>query len=72
MIKLSDLRENQAGIIKEILETKISEKLLEFGVHPGSSFKVLSIAPFRGPIFIQIGDLRVALRRMEANHIIVE
>jgi len=71
-LNLSDLNINQAGVIKEISEHKVSGKLFEFGVLPGSTFKVLSKAPFHGPIFIQVENLKIALRRSEAIHIIVE
>jgi len=39
---------------------------------PGANFKILNIAPFNGPISILIEDTRIALRRKEAEFIIVD
>lgn len=69
---LSDLKVNAQGIIKEVLENRFSPKLVEFGVMPGAFFSVINRAPFNGPIFIQIGDNRIAFRREEATFILVE
>lgn len=71
-MKLSDYKINQVGVIKEILENKLSGNLFEFGILPGATFRIISKAPFKGPIFIQVDQIRVALRRKEAAFIIVE
>ena len=71
-LKLSEYSIDKAGTIIEIIESKISNKLIEFGVLPGVRFKVISKAPFKGPIFIQLDNNRIAIRRKEAAFIIVE
>lgn len=71
-LKLSEFNINQMGTVIEVIETKISNKLFEFGVLPGTSFQILSKAPFKGPIFIQVDNNRIAIRRKEAAFIIVE
>ncbi|WP_066759041.1 FeoA family protein [Crocinitomix algicola] len=71
-MRLSDLKSNEFGVIKEVLEHHLSAKLIEFGVIPGAQFAILNKAPFKGPIFIEIDNNRIALRRKEAAFIIVE
>lgn len=69
---LSELKTNANGIIKEVMENRFSSKLVECGVLPGAFFSVINRAPFKGPIFIQIENNRIALRREEAAFILVE
>jgi len=71
-VKLTEFELNKEGVIKEILESSASTKLVEFGIFPGVSFLILNKASFNGPLFIQIGSNRIALRRAEAAAIIVE
>ncbi len=71
-LRLSDFKKRQKGVVKHIVENHISTKLVEFGILPGVQFLVLNKAPFNGPIFIQIDNNRIALRRKEAAFIIVE
>ncbi len=71
-IRLSDFKIKQAGVVKHILDNHLSPKLVEFGILPGAQFLVLNKAPFNGPIFIQIDNNRIALRKREAAFIIVE
>jgi len=49
-------------------------KILEMGLLPETSFKVLYQAPFKGPLYIEYGSekTRVALREEEAKFIKVE
>lgn len=71
-LKLSEYKTEQSGVIKEVLDNQIAAKLVEFGFLPGAVFSILNKAPFNGPIFVQIENNRVALRRKEAAFIIVE
>lgn len=70
--RLTDFGSKKIGVIKEVLENHVSSKLLEFGILPGVVFSIINKAPFNGPIFIQIDNNRIALRRKEAAFIIVE
>ena len=71
-VKLSNFKVQKNGIIKRVVENHLSAKLFEFGILPGAHFSVLNRAPFNGPIFIMIDNNRIALRRNEADFIIVE
>ena len=71
-LKLSEYSLGKMGVIKAVLENPVSTKLAEFGILPGVAFSVINRAPFKGPIFIQIDNNRIALRLKEAAYIIVE
>ena len=71
-IKLTDIKLNQSGTINEVLDNPLITKLFEFGLLPGANFKVVNIAPFKGPISILVENTRVALRQKEAQFIIVD
>ncbi|UKN03139.1 ferrous iron transport protein A [Paracrocinitomix mangrovi] len=71
-MKLSDLKKESAGIIKKVEDSEIAVKLLEFGIIPGATITVISKAPFNGPIYVQVDDNLIALRRTEADFILLE
>lgn len=71
-MNLTEYTLNKPGVIKEILENAVSAKLFEFGILPGTSFSIVTKASFNGPIFIQVGTSRIALRKEEALAILVE
>lgn len=49
-------------------------KIIEMGLLPDTTFKILYQAPFKGPLYIEFGEekSRLALREEEARFIIVE
>lgn len=49
-------------------------KIIEMGLLPNTTFKVLFQAPFNGPLYVEFGEekSRIALREEEARFIIVE
>jgi len=69
---LTNIKTNQTGIINTVLDNPLITKLFEFGLLPGAQFKVVNIAPFKGPISIIVNDTRIALRQKEAKFILVE
>lgn len=71
-LKLTEYQVLKSGIIKEVLDNQLSAKLAEFGFLPGAAFSILNKAPFNGPLFVQIENNRVALRRKEAAFILVD
>jgi Fe2+ transport system protein FeoA len=50
----------------------ISRRLLEMGVVPGATVRVVKTAPFGCPMEIRVRNSHLALRRVEANSIVVE
>ena len=71
-MRLSDFDVNKQGIIREVKDSPVAAKLLEFGILPGAHFFILNKSVFHGPIFLKVGDNKVAIRRQEADVIIVE
>ena len=66
------LKPGQSGVVDRLdLPQEISEKLLELGLCPGETIRVIRWSPFGDPIEIEILGYRLALRRSEADHILV-
>jgi ferrous iron transport protein A len=74
--KLSHFPKNKMGIIKgyDNEHFDMPNKILEMGLLPETSFRILYQAPFKGPIYIEFGEekSRIALREEEGDFIIVE
>jgi len=53
---------------------KMPNKIIEMGLLPETSFRILYQAPFNGPMYVEFGDekSRIALREEEGYYIIVE
>lgn len=70
--KLSDIKLNQEGVIIDVLDNPLISKLLEFGLLPGATIKVVNIAPFKGPVSLLVGNSRIAIRHQEADFVLVD
>ncbi|WP_445456223.1 FeoA family protein [Flavobacterium sp. HNIBRBA15423] len=68
---LSDLKKGEKGYIHEINVDEIPLKLLEMGCLPGNFIELIQIAPFGDPIYFNINDSHVAIRKETAKEIIV-
>ena len=55
-------------------DLKMPNKIIEMGLLPDTTFKILYQAPFSGPLFVVLGDgkSRLALREEEARFIVVQ
>ncbi len=71
-VRLSEYTSNKPTRILEVENGGESNRLAEFGFIVGNSIQVISRAPFNGPLFVQIDQNRVALRKSEAAMITVE
>jgi ferrous iron transport protein A len=71
-LKLSNCKKNAVITVKEILQKEGMSKLFEYGLTEGVKIKVLNIAPFNGPIFIETDSVKIAIRKQQALNIIVE
>ena len=47
-------------------------RLLEMGIVPGTEIRVVNVAPLGCPIEFEARKTRLSVRRVEAQHIIVE
>jgi ferrous iron transport protein A len=72
IIRLSDLRPGQEGIIREFNSNEILLKLLEMGCVPGERILLEQVAPLGGPISVSVAGYHLSLRLNEADQIMVE
>lgn len=72
IMRLSELRPGQEGIIKEFNNNEIFLKLMEMGCVPGEKILLEQVAPLGDPISVSVSGYRLSLRLNEAEHILVE
>ncbi|UZT96322.1 FeoA family protein [Chryseobacterium fluminis] len=74
--KLSAFPKNKLGKISgyDNEHLKMPNKIIEMGLLPETSFRILYQAPFNGPMYVEFGEekSRIALREEEGDFIIVE
>ena len=71
-MKVSQLKLGQRGIIKEFSTDRIPLKLLEMGCLPGSEVRLLQIAPFKDPLYLNINGSHLAIRKATAEQIEID
>ncbi len=71
MIKASKLKIMQTATIAKVEQGFASQKLLEMGCTPGTPIFIQHIAPFGCPITFNIQGYNLALRKEEANLLLV-
>lgn len=69
---LAALKKGQKAIITGFNIDAIPLKLLEMGCLPGNEVELLQIAPLGDPIYINVNDSHVAIRKETAVEIDVE
>lgn len=66
----------EIGAIAEIVglkeEAAVSRRLLEMGVIPGATVRVIKSAPFGCPLEIRVKNSHIAIRKSEADSILVK
>jgi ferrous iron transport protein A len=62
----------QAKVKKIIGESDITRRLMEMGVVPGVSVRVVKTAPFGCPLEIRVRGYNLAIRRSEAESIEIQ
>ena len=72
IMRLSDLKPGQEGVIKEFNNNEIFLKLMEMGCVPGEKILLEQKAPMGDPISVKIAGYCLSLRLNEAEHIIVD
>jgi ferrous iron transport protein A len=72
IVRLSELKPGQEGIIKEFNSNEIFLKLMEMGCVPGERILLEQIAPLGDPISVNVAGYHLSLRINEAEHIMVE
>jgi ferrous iron transport protein A len=72
IIRLSELKPGQEGIIREFKSNELFLKLMEMGCVPGEKILLEQIAPLGDPISVSVAGYHLSLRLNEAEHIFVE
>jgi len=72
MLTIAQLKKGEQGIITELILERIPLKLIEMGCLPGNPVKLLQLAPYHGPMLLEINGSKIAIRRKTAMHIFIE
>jgi ferrous iron transport protein A len=72
MPTIADMQLGQKATITECSSDAIPFKLLEMGCLPGNKVQLLQFAPFLDPLYLNIDDAFVAIRRETAALICIE
>jgi ferrous iron transport protein A len=72
MQTVADLKKGDKAIIKDVSASSIPIKLLEMGCLPGNEIEIIQLAPFLGPIYININGSHLAIRKETAKLILIE
>ena len=67
----SDLKIGETGIITDVNLDEIPLKLIEMGCLPGNDIELIQIAPMGDPLFFNINDSKVAIRKKTASAIYI-
>lgn len=70
---LRDLKPGESGTVVSIGEKgPMKRRIMDMGITPGTSVKVIKVAPLGDPIEVNIRGYELSLRKDEAQRIIVE
>lgn len=72
IVKLSQLKPGQEGVILEFKNNDIFLKLMEMGCVPGETVLLEQIAPLGDPISVNISGYHLSLRLNEAENILIK
>jgi len=65
------LKKGQIAEISDINIDEIPLKLIEMGCLPGNSIQLIQIAPMGDPLFFNVNDSKVAIRKKTAQEIYI-
>lgn len=68
---ITSLNRGQKGTVSHIANERIAGKLMAMGILPGSDVQLIRKAPFGGGWYIKADNMTIALRREEAESIIL-
>ena len=73
LVSVADLKEHDTGKVAVIRgDHKVLRRLLDMGLTPDTSIRVLRVAPLEGPVEIWIRGSKLALGREIASEVFVE
>lgn len=71
-MRLSELPFHTKSKINKFENEQLAAKLLEMGFLPGSEIEVIRTAPMGCPLYVKVSNQRLALRRKDAEHVILQ
>lgn len=71
-LTLAHLKRGERAIIIDVSSIHIPLKLLEMGCLPGNDVKLVQVAPFADPMYLNINGSHLAIRKETAMHILIE
>ena len=71
-LTIADLKKGEKGVITDSSSENIPLKLLEMGCLPGNEVHLLQLAPFSDPMYLNINDSFLAIRKETASLIVIE
>lgn len=71
-LTIADLQKGQRATIIDSSSEDIPLKLLEMGCLPGNTVELLQVAPFHDPMYLNINDSYLAIRKETAALILIE
>ena len=71
-LTIANLKKGEKGIITDSSSEDIPLKLLEMGCLPGNEVRLLQLAPFSDPMYLNVNDSFLAIRRETASLLIIE
>mgnify|MGYP003410433739 CR=1 FL=1 len=69
---LDSLKINNKAVITNVNMEVVPLKLIELGFIEGNFIEILHIAPLKDPIYIQVNDSHISIRKELAKEITVE
>jgi len=71
-LTIADLKKGENAVITDSSSNDIPLKLLEMGCLPGNEVKLLQLAPFSDPMYLNVNDSFLAIRKETASLIVIE
>ncbi len=71
-LTIADLKKGERGVITDSSSKDIPLKLLEMGCLPGNEVKLLQLAPFYDPLYLNVNGSFLAIRKDTAVLILIE
>lgn len=71
-LTIADLKKGESAVITDSSSDDIPLKLLEMGCLPGNEVKLLQLAPFSDPMYLNVNDSFLAIRKETASLIVIE
>ena len=70
---VTELKIGEEAKVKKIkADSVLKQRLISFGVIKGANIKLLATAPAKSTVEIEVGKMKIALRKEEAQNIEVE